>query len=65
MKAIKRCYARYLWRHKFDIISEKTQLNWRGTGSHIGERRCTRCGLHQKISNTLGFLFLDEETGGK
>lgn len=65
MQAYKSCYWKFWFKHKFEIISEKTQLNWRGTGSHIGERRCVRCGLHQKISNTLGLMFLDEETGGK
>lgn len=71
MKAYKSCYWRFLGRHQFKIISEKTRLNiippqFRGdVGSHYYERQCERCGLHQKISTTMGLHFLEKEEGGK
>lgn len=64
MKAFKRCYWRYLGRHEFKIISKTVRLHVI-PDSHMYERKCVRCGLHQKISTTLGPHFLEKETGGK
>lgn len=60
---MKRCYARYFWRHKWDYILGSVRQVIQGC--LWWERRCARCGLHQEISSTLGIRFLEKETGGK
>lgn len=64
MKAIKSCHWRYLWKHKFQG-PENVRLNTPVRDHHFYDRWCTRCGLFQRISVTLGLHFLEEELGGK